>query len=291
MSQPRVVSTVSELREQIAAWRRSGETIGLAPTMGALHAGHLALVRLSQTIASKTIVSIFVNPLQFAPDEDLAAYPRRLEDDLARLTDVAADLVFYPQPSEIFPPGFATSIHIGGPALAGLEDKFRPTHFIGVATIVAKLLLICAPHAAIFGEKDFQQLAVVRRLVRDLDIDVQLAPAPIIRETDGLAMSSRNVYLSAEERPRAARLFATLRQTAESITNGTPIPAALREGVLAIESAGFSLDYLELRESDTLAPVDLLDKEGRLLVAARLGRTRLIDNVAATAPERDGKSR
>ena len=195
-----IVHDVARLRARLAEWRRAGETIGLVPTMGALHGGHMSLVEDAKKRARKTVLSIFVNPAQFAPTEDFAAYPRSLEADVAKFAAAEGDLIFAPATGDIYPPGFATSLSIGGPATAGLEDRFRPAHFAGVATIVAKLLNQCRPDVAIFGEKDYQQLKVVERLVRDLDFETVIVGAPTLREADGLAMSSRNVYLAAKER-------------------------------------------------------------------------------------------
>jgi pantoate--beta-alanine ligase len=249
--------------------------------MGALHRGHLSLVRLARRHARAVIVSIFVNPAQFAPTEDLASYPRDLDADLAALAGSGTDLAWVPATETMYPPGFATRVVPGGPASVGLEDKFRPHFFAGVATVVAKLLLQCRPDIAIFGEKDYQQLKVIATLASELDLPVRILGAPIVRERDGLALSSRNAYLSAGERAVAPTLHRVLADCAEEIARGAQLPAAIEQGRAAIERAGFVLDYLEARNADTLRPVaSAQDGPIRLLVAARLGRTRLIDNVA-----------
>ena len=205
-----IAQDVASLRARLAGWRRTGETIALIPTMGALHAGHISLVREAKKHARRAVMSIFVNPAQFAPSEDFAAYPRSLEKDAALFEAAQGDLVFAPSVEEMYGEGFATAISVAGPAAAGLEDRFRPTHFAGVALIVAKLFNQCRPDFAIFGEKDFQQLKVIERIARDLDILVQILSAPTVREADGLAISSRNVYLTVEQRARAAPLYGAL---------------------------------------------------------------------------------
>lgn len=276
-----IVRTVEELRAQLAVWRRQGARIALVPTMGALHAGHISLVGAAHENADKIVMSIFVNPTQFAPSEDLAAYPRSLEADAEKFASAGGDLVFAPATETMYPEGFATMLAPGGPAEAGLEDKFRPTHFAGVATIVAKLLVQCRPDVAVFGEKDFQQLKMIERLVRDLDFETRIVGAPIVREPDGLALSSRNVYLSADERARAPRLHMALARCAEEIRKGRPVLAALKSAKAFVGTAGFVTDYLEARHAETLAALNsLADGPMRLLVAARLGHTRLIDNIA-----------
>jgi len=249
--------------------------------MGALHEGHLSLVRLARRHARAVIVSIFVNPAQFAPTEDLASYPRDLDADLAALAGSGADLAWVPATETMYPPGFATRIVPGGPASVGLEDKFRPHFFAGVATVVAKLFLQCRPDIAIFGEKDYQQLKVITTFAADLDLPIKILGAPIVRESDGLAMSSRNAYLSAAERAVAPSLHRVLTDCADQIARGAPLDRVTEHGRAAIEGAGLVLDYLEARNADTLRPVgSASDGPIRLLVAARLGRTRLIDNVA-----------
>jgi pantoate--beta-alanine ligase len=279
--QPRVVRTLPALQRAVTRLRRSRQTIALVPTMGALHQGHLSLVHLARRRARKVIVSIFVNPAQFAPTEDLASYPRDLDADLAALAGSGTDLVWVPATETMYPPGFATRIVPGGPATLDLEDKFRPHFFAGVATVVAKLFLQCRPDMAIFGEKDYQQLKVIASLARDLDLGIEILGAPIVREIDGLAMSSRNAYLSAGERTVAPTLHRVLEDCAGKIARGAELAGVIAQGRAAIESAGFVLDYLEARNADTLRPIGSAhDGPVRLLVAARLGRTRLIDNVA-----------
>ena len=278
---PKIARTVAALRRQVARWRESGETVALVPTMGALHEGHLALVRLARRRADRVVVSIFVNPAQFAPSEDFSTYPRTFDTDVAALAEEKADLVWAPESvAAMYPEGFATRVAPEGPATAGLEDAFRPDFFKGVATVVAKLFIQVAPDVAVFGEKDYQQLKVVNRMARDLDLPLKVVGAPTVREPDGLAMSSRNVYLSAEERAAAATLYRVLRLCAQKIAKGRPIATILAEGREAITRAGFSLDYLEARHAETLVLVkSIKDGPVRLLAAAKLGNTRLIDNV------------
>ncbi|GLK68236.1 pantoate--beta-alanine ligase [Hansschlegelia plantiphila] len=276
-----VVTTVSALRARLSSWRAAGERIALVPTMGALHAGHLALVARARSEVDRVVVSIFVNPTQFAPNEDFATYPRNLDSDLAALQD-AADLLYAPQVSEMYPEGAATVVTVGGPA-AGLESDARPHFFAGVATVVTKLLIQCAPDIAVFGEKDFQQLAVVRRLVRDLSLPVEIVGGETVRETSGLALSSRNAYFSPADRTRAAALYAALDAAAAEIGDGGNPERAIAVARLQIERAGFAIDYLELRDAETLASSDASeDRPMRLLVAARLSNVRLIDNVGVT---------
>ncbi|MFZ2065171.1 MAG: pantoate--beta-alanine ligase [Xanthobacteraceae bacterium] len=283
----RVIKKLSQLRRAVADFRQvqrkargSQQTIALVPTMGALHDGHLSLIRRAQSRADRVIVSIFVNPTQFAPNEDFRSYPRTFAADLAALRALHVDLVWAPPVETMYPQGFATRIMPEGPALAGLEDAFRPHFFAGVATVVAKLLTQCEPDVAIFGDKDYQQLKVITRLARDLDLRTRILGAPIVRETDGLARSSRNVYLSPSERQTAPTLYRVLKECAAAIAAGKPMAAVLDGGRAAITRAGFALDYLEARHAETLAPVgSLKDGAVRLLVAARIGKTRLIDNV------------
>ncbi|HEY7297180.1 MAG TPA: pantoate--beta-alanine ligase [Xanthobacteraceae bacterium] len=281
MVQPHILRTVPSLRRAVAQLRKRNRTIALVPTMGALHEGHLALVRLARRRARGVIVSIFVNPAQFAPNEDFASYPRSFVDDVSALGRAGVDLVWAPAVEVMYPIGFASRISLTGPAKVGLEDAFRPHFFDGVATVVGKLLIQCAPDIAVFGEKDFQQLKVVSRMVSDLDLPVKIAAAPIVRENDGLAMSSRNEYLSAEERAAAPTLYRVLLICAGRIARAESIRSVLDEGRVEIEAAGFRLDYLEARQAETLeSAASLQNGPLRLLVAARIGRTRLIDNVA-----------
>jgi pantoate--beta-alanine ligase len=276
-----VVDAIDDLRRYVGARRAAGERIGLVPTMGALHAGHLSLVEAARRAANRVVVTIFVNPAQFGPNEDFARYPRTLAADLEKLSCVAADLVFAPPVEEIYPPGFSTKVVVAGPALADLEDRFRPTHFSGVATVVTKLLNQAQADVAVFGEKDYQQLLVIKRLARDLDIATEILGAPTLREADGLAMSSRNVYLAGDERQRARELHGALSDAARRILNGEDINAATRDARARLADAGFDVDYLEARHAETLAPVSSLDAGPiRLLAAAKLGATRLIDNIA-----------
>jgi pantoate--beta-alanine ligase len=278
MRRPKVARTLRALDR--ARTEFDSATVALVPTMGALHAGHLALVRRARQRAERVFVSIFVNPTQFAPHEDLAAYPRTFAEDLAALAREGVNLVWAPSAEVMYPDGFATRVVPEGAAKVGLEDAFRPHFFGGVATVVAKLFLQCRPDFAFFGEKDFQQLKVVTRLARDLDLRMRVIGVPTVREPDGLAMSSRNAYLSEAERAAAPVLYRTLKSCAQSICTGSSVAKALAGGRKAIAAAGFALDYLEARNAETLAP---LNKHGdepiRLLVAARLGRTRLIDNI------------
>ncbi len=277
---PQVFRDIASMRRAVAQWRAADEKIALVPTMGALHAGHVSLVEAARRHAQRVIVSIFVNPAQFAPGEDFDAYPRTLDADLARLAEAGADGCFAPPASAMYPAGFSTRVIPGGPALAGLEDSFRPDHFAGVALVVAKLLNQAQADSAFFGEKDFQQLAVIRRMAADLDIRTRIFGVPTLREADGLAMSSRNVYLSAEERSRAVVLSQVLRETAAAIAGGAAVAAAVAAAAAKISGSGFALDYFEARNAETLTPVaSLSDGPIRLLVAARLGKTRLIDNV------------
>jgi pantoate--beta-alanine ligase len=278
--QPFVARTLEGLDRATARFRAQVGQIALIPTMGALHAGHLALVRLAQTKARRVVVSIFVNPAQFAPHEDFASYPRTVATDLAALRTLGVDLVWAPPPDLMYPPGFATRVTPDGPATAGLEDKFRPHFFGGVATVVTKLFTQVRPHFAVFGEKDYQQLKVVTRMAADLDLRVKVIGAPTTREPDGLALSSRNVYLSADERARAPSLHRVLKQCAARIADGKPIAAVTADGAAELERTGFVVDYLAARHAETLAPIDALANGPiRLLVAARIGKTRLIDNI------------
>jgi pantoate--beta-alanine ligase len=274
-----ILRTLPALRR----WRDQarGKSVALVPTMGALHEGHLTLVRYARRKCDRVVVSIFVNPTQFAPHEDFGSYPRTWDTDVAALKALKADAIWAPNVATMYPEGFATRIAPGGPALAGLEDKFRPHFFGGVCTVVAKLLLQVRPDIATFGEKDYQQLKVVTAMARDLDIGTRIAGVPTVREKDGLAMSSRNAYLSPEERAVAPALHRALKGCAESLKAGAPLAASLGEAEAAIEKVGFAVDYLEARHAGTLAPVtSVKDGPVRLLVAAKLGRTRLIDNLA-----------
>jgi pantoate--beta-alanine ligase len=279
-NRPALVGNVTGLREIVARWHGEGARVALVPTMGALHAGHISLVERARQEADRVIVSIFVNPTQFSPSEDFSKYPRTFEADLQKLHAAHADLCFAPDVAEMYPQGFATSVLVDGVAKADLEDHFRPTHFAGVATVVAKLLIQAQADVALFGEKDYQQLQVVKRIAVDLDIPTRIVGAPTLREADGLAMSSRNVYLSSAERTRAAALHRALREAAARIKAGDRIGDAMRAATETVVAAGFEIDYLEARHAGTLARIADRD-EGpiRLLAAARLGATRLIDNI------------
>jgi pantoate--beta-alanine ligase len=271
-----IATTVAGLRQALAPLRAGG--VALVPTLGALHSGHLSLVTAARAQAAHVVVSIFVNPTQFAPHEDFHSYPRTLEADRALLGG-AADLIFAPSAAEMYPDGFATTVSVKGPS-GGLETDFRPHFFDGVATVVAKLLIAAAPDIALFGEKDYQQLLVVRRMVRDLDLPVAIVGAPILREADGLAMSSRNAYLTPPERAVAARLNLILKESIARLRGGEAAAAAEAFAVQALQDAGFdSVDYVALRDAQTLAPITTLQQPARLLAAAKIGRTRLIDNM------------
>ncbi|MGX5844759.1 pantoate--beta-alanine ligase [Mesorhizobium sp. ArgA1] len=279
-----IVRIVSELRSIVAAWRREGLRIAVVPTMGALHEGHLSLVRAALAKADRVIVTLFVNPRQFNNADDLAAYPRTEHDDAAKLASAGAHILYAPDAADIYPQGFGTTVSVGGVS-EGLCGTFRPGHFDGVATVVTKLLLQTGADLAFFGEKDFQQLHVVRQLVRDLDIPIKIIAGPTVREADGLAMSSRNARLSLAERHRAPRLAEILGQTARQLSSGESIQRALTVGREAILAAGFSkVEYLELRSERDLASILTLDRPARLLVAAWLGETRLIDNLQVALP-------
>jgi pantoate--beta-alanine ligase len=278
---PLVVHTISTLRRAVAAYRKAGKIVALVPTMGALHRGHLALVRAGQQRADRVVVSIFVNPTQFAPTEDFGSYPRTLQKDVAALAEIKADLVWAPSPATMYPDGFATRIAPEGAALAGLEDKFRPHFFGGVATVVTKLFTQVTPDVAMFGQKDYQQLRVVTQMAKDLDLPLKVVGMATVREKDGLALSSRNVYLTELERRHAPVLYRTMKICAARIKAGEPIEMVLEEGIAELRHAGFAVDYLEARHALTLAPMaSLKDGPIRLLVAAKLGTTRLIDNLA-----------
>jgi pantoate--beta-alanine ligase len=281
VDRPALARDVAGLREIVARWRNEGARVALVPTMGALHAGHISLIERARAEADRVVVSIFVNPTQFAPSEDFSKYPRTFEADLDKLRAVAADVCFAPDVAGMYPSGFGTSVLVDGVAKADLEDHFRPTHFTGVATIVAKLLIQAQADVAIFGEKDYQQLLVVKRMAADLDIPTRIIGAPTLREADGLAMSSRNVYLSAGDRAGATALYRALREAAGRIIAGDRIGDAMRAATETVVGAGFEIDYLEARHAETLARIaDRSEGPIRLLAAARLGSTRLIDNIA-----------
>jgi pantoate--beta-alanine ligase len=269
--------TLNALRRSRGALRG---TVALVPTMGALHSGHLVLVKEARRRADRVVVSIFVNPTQFAPHEDFASYPRTFATDVTALTKAKADLVWAPTAQVMYPAGFATRIEPGGIAKVGLEDKFRPHFFGGMATVVAKLFTQVEPDVALFGQKDYQQLRVITQMARDLDLPVKVIGIPTVRERDGLALSSRNAYLSAEQRAAATALYRVLKDCVAIIKAGETIDAVLADGRDVIARAGFALDYLEARHALTLEPIGSV-KDGpiRLLVAAKVGTTRLVDNI------------
>lgn len=275
-----IAQTAADLRQTLTGWRSAGSSIALVPTMGALHEGHLALTREARTRADRTVVSIFVNPAQFAPHEDFARYPRDFEKDRATLErHRAADLIYAPSVEEIYPPGFATKLVPEG-AAAGLESDFRPHFFSGVAAAVAKLFLQTAADFAMFGEKDYQQLLVVRRLAKDLDLGIQIVGVPTVREPDGLALSSRNAYLTAEQRGTAGQLNRVLREVGIRAKAGVSIPQAEAEGAAQLLEAGFDrVDYVAIRDAASLVPLRDLLSPARVLAAARVGTVRLIDNM------------
>jgi pantoate--beta-alanine ligase len=283
---PKTVRTVKDLRKAVAAWRAEDETVALVPTMGALHDGHLALVRLAGKKANRTVVSIFVNPIQFAPNEDLARYPRDEAADVAKLAGVGADLVWAPDAKAIYLEGFATRIVPEGAAL-GLEGEFRPHHFGGVATVCCKLFSAVTPDIAVFGEKDYQQLCVIRQMVRDLDLPLRIVAAPTVREQDGLALSSRNAYLSKAERAVAPALHRAIHGIASVAEKSGPVNKSINAAKHDLLSLGFAkIDYMEVRDAETLGSFNP-SRQGRVLAAAWLGKTRLIDNVAvAPTPRR-----
>jgi pantoate--beta-alanine ligase len=275
------IKTISALRALTGPWRAAGARLAIVPTMGALHAGHLSLVAEAKRRAERVVASIFVNPAQFAPNEDFARYPRDLARDVETLRAAGGvDAVYAPETEEMYPAGFATQIVMDGPA-AGLETDYRPHFFTGVATVVAKLFTQARPDFALFGEKDYQQLLVVRRMARDLDLGVEVVGAPIAREADGLALSSRNAYLDAAERAIAGRLNGVLTDVVARTKADVPIPQAEAEGAAALLAAGFRrVDYVAIRDAATLAPLHGLDRPARVLAAAHVGGTRLIDNRA-----------
>lgn len=278
-----IVRTVAELRKTVAEWCRQDLKVAVVPTMGALHEGHLSLVSAALERADRVIVTLFVNPKQFNSAADLAAYPRTEHEDGSKLAPLGAHILYVPDGAEMYPVGFATTVSVGGVS-EGLCGAFRPGHFDGVATVVTKLFLQTGADFAFFGEKDFQQLHVVRRMARDLDIPTEIVACPTVREEDGLAMSSRNARLSPSERQVAPRLAAILFEAVSRIRGGAPIDATLDEARSAIAAAGYTrTEHLELRAEEDLAPMYILDKPGRLLVAAWLGETRLIDNVGIPA--------
>jgi pantoate--beta-alanine ligase len=274
-----IATNLARLRAALDPWRKAGSTIALVPTMGALHDGHHALVRQAAASADKVVVSIFVNPAQFAPHEDFGRYPRALETDKKKLEGTGAvQLIYAPDAREMYPEGFATKVSLDGPA-SGLETAFRPHFFTGVATVVTKLFTQCRPDIAVFGEKDYQQLLVVRRLSRDLNLGVDVIGLPTVREPDGLALSSRNAYLSTDQRKIAAHLNRVLLSVGERARTGIPLAQAEAEGAAALINAGFDrVDYVAIRDAETLAQIRSIERPARVLAAARIGAIRLIDN-------------
>jgi len=280
MNNPEIVTTISDLRARLSPWRGKGERIGLVPTMGALHDGHLSLVRETKKRCARTVASIFVNPAQFAPHEDFDRYPRDLESDSKKLSVAGVDLIFAPSVAEMYPTDFATRVEVDGPS-AGLETDFRPHFFAGVATVVSKLLIAAMPDYAIFGEKDYQQLLVIRRMVADLGLPIEIAGGAIVREADGLAMSSRNAYLKPNEREVAGRLNKILKIAIAQARNGDALGQVESDSASRLLGAGFNIiDYVAIRDAATLAPLESLAGAARILAAVKIGGTRLIDNMA-----------
>jgi pantoate--beta-alanine ligase len=280
-----VARNIAELRRTVAGWRRGDEIVALVPTMGALHDGHLALIAHARARADRVIATIFVNPTQFGPSEDFTRYPRDEAGDAAKLASASCDLLFAPDAAEMYPPGFATTV-TAGPLAAPLCGRFRPGHFDGVATVVTKLLLQAHPHIACFGEKDYQQLQIIRRVARDLDIDCAIEGVPIVRESDGLALSSRNAYLTRDERRIAPALHRVLADTVAQVARGALPQEAAAAGSAALLDAGFNkVDYVELVDAESLQPLTERRRAGRAAAAAWLGKTRLIDN--EPVPARD----
>ncbi|HEX5080303.1 MAG TPA: pantoate--beta-alanine ligase [Geminicoccaceae bacterium] len=273
--------TVDELRQALRTIRTRGSRVALVPTMGALHEGHMSLIRAARQHADTVCVTIFVNPKQFGPNEDFAAYPRQMRDDCSMLEDAGVELLFAPAVEEMYPAGFVTTVHVAD-LTAPLCGADRPNHFDGVATVVTKLLLQALPDVAMFGEKDYQQLLVVKRLVRDLDIPVRIQGCPTWREPDGFALSSRNKYLSAEQRAIAPALHRALQDVAAHVRAGGEAAPSCASGARMLRQQGFaSVDYLEMRDAETLALLPRLgDRPARVFGAARIGRVRLIDNIA-----------
>lgn len=274
-----IVRTTRDLRAAVKTWRRSGKSVALVPTMGALHEGHLSLIALARKHAQRVVVSIFVNPTQFGPNEDFSTYPRDEAGDWSKLAAARADLLYAPSVEEIYPHDFSSRVEVIG-LTSGLEGASRPRHFAGVTTVVTKLFLQAMPDIAIFGEKDYQQLLVIRQLVKDLDLPIRIIGAPILRESDGLALSSRNAYLDETSREIAPRFNAVLEEVSKDLTQGRPIHEATFLGKDWLEGAGFKVDYLEVCDAATLMPVgEHVGVPARLLGAVYLGRVRLIDNV------------
>jgi len=276
---PKLVRTLAALRRETAKWRAAGLSYAVVPTMGAIHSGHTHLVEEGLERADRVIATIFVNPRQFAASEDLDKYPRDEDGDVLKLGKAGCHMVYVPNPGEIYPEGFCTTVSLEGPAKAGLEDKFRPQFFDGVATVVAKLFIQTGADYAMFGEKDYQQLKVVTRMARDLDIPIEVVGVPTVREDDGLAKSSRNVYLSKQERQQALAIHSSISHAAERIRGGLDVQSATTLATRTLMALGFKVDYVTVRNAETLAPPLHRDEPMRVIAAAWLGKTRLIDNV------------
>ncbi len=277
---PKIIRNVESFRRETAKWRAENLRSAIVPTMGALHEGHLKLVREGFRHADRVVATIFVNPKQFGANEDLSRYPRDEDGDVAKLAAEGVNLIFAPGPEAIYQPNFATTVHVEGPAKAGLEDKFRPQFFDGVATVVSKLLIMASADFAMFGEKDYQQLLVVQRMARDLNIATEIVGVGTEREADGMAMSSRNRYLGRQERIQASAIFKNLSQAAERIRAGGKQQTATRAASRSLTTLGFKVDYVTARNAETLAVPTQANEPLRLLAAAWLGKTRLIDNIA-----------
>ena len=277
---PKIIRSIQALRRETAGWRKDGLRYAVVPTMGAIHSGHMELVTEGLKRAERVITTIFVNPRQFAANEDLDKYPRDEDGDVMKLGKAGSHVIFMPAPDEVYPAGFSTTISLSGPAKAGLEDKFRPQFFDGVATVVAKLFIQTGADCAVFGEKDYQQLKVVTRMARDLDIPIEVVGVPTVRESDGLAKSSRNVYLSKQERQQALAIYRNLMNAAERIHAGVSPQTAARSATRTLMTLGFKVDYVTARNAESLAIPQHRDEPLRLIAAAWIGRTRLIDNIA-----------
>lgn len=276
----RIIGALADLRAEVSAWHRAGQRVALVPTMGALHAGHLSLVAAAKAAADRVIVSIFVNPKQFNTAQDLARYPRTEQADALLLAPMGVDLIFVPDLPEVYPDGFATTVTVSGIS-AGLDGSFRPGHFAGVATVVCKLFAMTAADRAYFGEKDFQQLLVVRRMARDLNLPIEVIGCPTLRDPDGLALSSRNTRLGSQARANAPALYAAMTRAVAAVRGGALADAALDQAKASVLAAGFSaVDYIALCSADSLEPLTSLDRPARLLAAAWLEGVRLIDNIA-----------
>ena len=276
---PKLVRTIVALRRETAKWRAEGLSYAVVPTMGAVHSGHTRLVIEGLKRADRVITTIFVNPKQFAAHEDLSKYPRDEDGDVRKLGNAGTHLIFSPGPDEVYPPGFSSTVSLAGPAKAGLEDKFRPLFFDGVTTIVAKLFIQTGADFAMFGEKDYQQLKVITRMVKDLDLLIEVVGVPTVREEDGLAKSSRNVYLSKAERVQATAIYRNLTKAAERIRAGIIPQSATRSATRTLMALGFKVDYVTARNAENLCIPKSTDEPLRLIAAAWLGRTRLIDNI------------